>query len=261
MENLAKVSYAPVGRCIYCGETKDLSKEHIIPYALGSSAFLPKASCERCRKITGGFEQEVLRGPMWPVRVIRKFQSRTKHRDASRTESLTVVKNGKDQVIELPLDEHPILLPFPFFPPPAITSSSEYNNGIQLVGQVTISFGANPENVFRKLGAYQIMITPEKLYQVSFARMLAKIAYTYAFAEGALNTIDGKSVVLPSILGERDEIGLWVGMIDASLTAKPGLLHRLELNKDKKQGLLMAEIQLFSDSQTPSYCVILGKLK
>jgi hypothetical protein len=259
VKDFAKVSYAPVGQCIYCGETSGLSKEHIIPYALGSNTSLPKASCERCRKITGDFEQQVLRGPMWPVRVFRKLQSRTKHGDAAKTESLIIVKDGKDQVIKLPLDEYPILLPFLLFPLPAITSSTEYENGIQLIGQVTIAFGANPETVLKKFGATEIKITPRKLYPVSFARMLAKIAYSYAFAEGALNIIDGKSVVLPSILGERDEIGLWVGMIDTPLIARAGLLHRIELIQG--QGFLMAEIQLFSDSQTPSYLVILGKLK
>jgi hypothetical protein len=261
VKDFAKVSYAPVGRCIYCGSTEGLSREHIIPYALGSNAILPKASCERCRKITGDFEQDVLRGPMWPVRVINQLQSRTKHREAVETEHLLVVKEGQDQVVELPLEEYPILLPFLLFPPPAIISASEYTNGIQLTGQVTISFGANPENVLKRLGATQIRITPRKSYPVSFARMLAKIAYSYAFAEGALNALAGESVVLPSILGERDEIGLWVGMIDSSLIAREGVLHRLALIEDREHGFLMVEVQLFSNSQTPNYHVILGRLK
>ena len=261
MEDFEKVSYSPVGRCIYCGGTENLGREHIIPYALGSIAVLPKASCKRCAKITGGFEQEVLRGPMWPVRVIRKLKSRTKHKDAAKTEPLMVVKDGKEQTIELPLEEYPILLPFLIFSPPAITFSSEYTNGIRLIGQATISFGPNPEDVLRKFGASQIKITPRKSYPVSFARMLAKITYSYAFAEGAINALEGDSVVLPSILGERDEIGLWVGMVDKSIKSSKGLLHRLVLIEDRKQNLLIAEVQLFADSQTPNYCVILGKLK
>lgn len=261
MKDFGKVSYAPIGRCIYCGNTDDLSREHIIPYALGSSATLPRASCERCREITGGFEREVLRGPMWPVRVISKLRSRNKHRKASETEPLLVVKDGQEQTVELPLQEYPILLPFLLFSPPAVISASEYTNGIQFTGQITISFGANPEDVLRKLGATQISITPRELYPVSFARMLAKIAYSYAFAQGALKSIDGESVVLPSILGERDEIGLWVGIIDSSLVAREGLLHRLALIEDKEHGFLIVNVQLFSNSQTPNYSVILGKLK
>jgi hypothetical protein len=48
--------------CIYCGtqadqtEAKELSDEHIIPYALGGNLVLPKASCDRCAKETHAFE-------------------------------------------------------------------------------------------------------------------------------------------------------------------------------------------------------------
>ena len=262
MKDFGKVSYAPVGQCIYCGSTDDLSREHIIPYALGSNATLPRASCERCRKITGDFERDVLRGPMWPVRVISKLQSRNKHTKAAETESLLIVKDGQEQIVELPLEEYPILLPFLLFPAPAAISASQYTNSIQSSEEpVTISFGANPEEVLRKLGATEIKIMPRELKPVSFARMLAKIAYCYAFAEGALKSLDGKSVVLPSILGDRDDIGLWVGITDPSLIAREGILHRLAMMEDKENGFLVAEIQLFSGSQTPNYSVILGRLK
>jgi hypothetical protein len=40
--------------------------------------------------------------------------------------------------------------------------------------------------------------------------------------------------------------------------AHPGELHRLILHQ--QQGLLIAEVQLFADSETPSYGVILGRL-
>lgn len=40
----------------------------------------------------------------------------------------------------------------------------------------------------------------------------------------------------------------------------PGLLHRIALIEDHERELLIADIQLFADSETPSYGVILGKL-
>jgi hypothetical protein len=40
----------------------------------------------------------------------------------------------------------------------------------------------------------------------------------------------------------------------------PSLLHRIEIHSDLEARLLFAEVQLFSDSQTPSYGVVLGKL-
>ena len=39
--------FKPVGECIYCGARAGLSDEHIVPYALGGTFFLPLASCQK----------------------------------------------------------------------------------------------------------------------------------------------------------------------------------------------------------------------
>ena len=260
MQDFARVSYAPVGRCIYCRKVDDLRKEHIIPYALGSNTSLPKATCGKCAEITGKFEQQVMRGPMWPVRVLRKLQSRTKHNAAATTEQLTIVKDGQERLVELPLEEFPILLPFPIFPLPAILSPAGYTSGIQVVGEATVLFGPRPDDVARELGASRIKMTREH-HPGSFARMLAKIAYSYAFGEGVTHVVEGNPPVIASILGEKDEIGFWVGTTDKPLNKIEHLLHRLSIIEDKKNGLLAAEVQLFADSQTPSYFVVLGRLQ
>src|SRR5947209_7136061 len=63
------VCYQPVGRCIYCGSTESLGREHIIPLALNGTAVLPKSTCDGCTRITGEFEQDVLRAlpPAFPA--------------------------------------------------------------------------------------------------------------------------------------------------------------------------------------------------
>ena len=54
--------FKPVGRCIYCGIPENLSgpeglnDEHIIPFSLGGTAILPKASCSNCSNETHAFE-------------------------------------------------------------------------------------------------------------------------------------------------------------------------------------------------------------
>ena len=35
IRDLAKVQYRPVGYCIYCGDSNELSREHIVPLGLG----------------------------------------------------------------------------------------------------------------------------------------------------------------------------------------------------------------------------------
>lgn len=73
--------------------------------------------------------------------------------------------------------------------------------------------------------------------------------------------LDGDPFVITAILGDKDDIGCWVGTITKPVETHPDHLHRILLHHDNVNGLLLAEVQLFSDSQTPSYGVIIGKLK
>lgn len=68
-------------------------------------------------------------------------------------------------------------------------------------------------------------------------------------------------MLLNSLLGISDDIGRWVGTLNKPLQAHPGLLHRLLFLEEKEKKLLLVEVQLFSNSQTPSYVVIIGNTK
>ena len=48
--------FGPIGRCIYCGATGDLTREHIIPRSIGGTWVLSKASCSDCAAVTRDFE-------------------------------------------------------------------------------------------------------------------------------------------------------------------------------------------------------------
>jgi len=260
MKDFSKIQHKPVGYCIYCGSTEELSREHIIPFGLSGTAVIPKASCKACSKIINQFEQDVLRGPMWAVRILRRLKSRRKHSEAPKTYPLTVIRNGREEIINLPINQYPILLHFPIFAPPAFLYQSNYKSGIKISGVVTISFGPRPEIVLTQLGAQKIKIS-QKYNFISFARMLAKIAYCMAFAEGALKYIIGSSPVLPAILGKRDDIGRWVGTSNKPYTKDSNILHKVSIYRNNEKGLLIGEVRLFADSETPTYEVILGKLK
>jgi hypothetical protein len=259
MKDFGQLTYAAVGKCIYCGATERLENEHIVPYALNGSTILPRSTCRSCAKITGQFEQSVLRGPMRAVRVLRQFKSRTKHADAPRTAALSILRGGNEESVDLPLEEYPILLHFPLFAPPGYLTPSEYSSGIRLTGVATILFGPPPEEVARRLGATKLNLS-QGYYPAAFGRMIAKIAYSYAFAEGATQGLRQVSPMLPALLGKSDDIGRWVGTLPKQLETHPGLLHRLALREDRENGLLVAEVQLFADSSTPSYGVVLGEL-
>ena len=251
--------YKPVGQCIYCGDTHGLQKEHILPFGLSGTAILPEASCAKCARITGHHEQMLLRGPMWAVRVYRTLNSRTKHRDAPRAYPLTLLREGEEKVVKLPVEEYPILLHFPVFTPPAILDPSGYTSGIRVSGTATLSFGPHPAAVAKRYGATSIKLT-QSWEPVAFAQVIAKVALAYAVAEGARRWIEGAPWPVPAILGKADDIGRWVGTLTEPFRKFDGVLHRLAVHKDTEKGLVIVEVQLFSDSQAPSYGVILGRL-
>lgn len=259
MKTLNNIQYPPAGVCIYCGSTQNLTKEHILPFGLSGTAVLPVSSCRTCASITGAVEQKILRGSMWPVRVFRDLKSRTKHRDAPDQYSLTVVKNGKEFQIEVHLEDVPVLLPFPIFVPPAFLNPKGYKGGIQVSGVNTISFGSTSEYLAEKLGVENIKLT-HTVDPVAFARMIAKIAYAWAAAENQLCLLNGSPLVVSAILGHTDDIGRWVGTITEPTVKYDGLLHRLLAHQVRDMNLLIVEVHLFSDSETPRYGVIIGEL-
>jgi hypothetical protein len=160
----------------------------------------------------------------------------------------------------LPLDEYLILLHFPIFPPPAFLNPFGYTNGIQIKGIATISFGPKPAEVSRNLGATSISLTQDP-EPVSFVRVVAKIAYAFAAAERTLDKIRRDLLVSPAISGNTDDIGHWVGTITDPIQVFDGQLHRILLHEDCQKGLLIGDVQLFSDSQAPRYGVIMGILR
>ena len=252
--------YLPVGRCIYCGATEGLEKEHILPFALSGTAILPAASCRRCASITGKTEQILLRGSFWPVRIFRGLKSRTKHRDAPASFAVVVERDRREELIQLAVDDLPIMLHFPLFAPPAYLSKSGLKAGISLSGLATVHFGKNPKRVANSLGTSKLTFKDQH-NPIAFAQVIAKVAYAFAYAEGSIADLEGEPFVVPAIIDKPDEVGQWVGTLTDPVRAFPGLLHRIAIHHDWERGLLCAEVQLFADSETPAYGVILGKLR
>lgn len=252
LQDMARLNPVTVGHCIYCGTTDSLRREHIIAFGLHGNPALKKASCRRCEDVTKKIEGAVLRGPMRLVRVHRRLQSRTKHAGAPRTVVVSGVKDGLDVELSIPIDEAPILLPLPIFGPPKIVTG-DLTPGMDQAGVITISFGQKPHEVAQRFGLQALTIKSAADYPYSFARMIAKIAHCYAYAT-RLITCPEESKVVPAILGS-DDIGRWVGMLDSSITAYPGVLHRLEAHRSN--GLVFVNVQLFADSETPTYAAVL----
>jgi hypothetical protein len=173
---------------------------------------------------------------------------------------MSVEKDGVLETLEFPIDELPIILHFPLFAPPAYISGSPLKAGIDLSGLATVHFGQDPRRFAQAHGTPRLQFKHSQ-NPVAFARVIAKIAYSFAVAEGAVDDIEGTPFVLPAILNSPNEIGQWVGTLTDPIRAHPGQLHRILIHHNLDRGLLCGEVQLFADSETPSYGVILGKLK
>lgn len=259
LEKIERRRYPPYGRCIYCDAPEGLTTEHIVPFGLGGNLELPQASCGRCAAETSKVERAILRGELRPVRVFRALQSRRKHKDAPSSYRLSVIRRGVEETVELPLEQYPILVQFPDFAPPRLAIGGASKPGIDVAGIVTVSFGADPASVLRRLGASSI-----KLYAstqpAQFARLIAKIAYSMAAATDALPLLKGPSPIREVILGSNTHIGDYVGTLTYPLEAHDGQLHRIIIFPDTNTGQLVADVQLFSDSHAPRYGVLLREL-
>jgi hypothetical protein len=197
---------------------------------------------------------------MRPVRVLLQFQSRKKHAGAPLIQRLSFTRNGVSEKIDLPIERLPIFLRLLKFAAPGYFTG-EQKLGIDITGAQTILFGPRPEVVARELDAQELTFTSARDRPTSFPRMIAKIAYGMAFARGDIDRIDGPSPVIPSILGQVNDIGRWVGTFPGPVRRYPGLLHRVKIHEDIEWRCLIAEVQLFSNLATPTYVVVLGPLK
>jgi hypothetical protein len=255
--DLNVAQYPPLGHCMYCGTANGLTREHIVPFGLSGTCVLPRSSCKKCASITGKCEAIVLRGPMRDMRILRRLKSRKQHSGAPATYTLTVERNGRSEEVRVPLDEYPVMLHFPNLAPArALTSTN--GHGLVVKGTYSVLFGPHPEDLLRNLGADTLRFSADYDY-VAFARMIAKIGYSYAVADGLVDNLKGMPPVIASILGIEDRIGDWVGMEqDSSIKKYPQLLHRFAHRHE--DGLLVVDVQLFADSETPTYHVVLGPL-
>jgi hypothetical protein len=250
--------FEPVGECIYCGARADLSDEHIVPFGLGGNLILPDASCGPCARITGDFERIVLRGPLRAVRVARGIQSRRRHRDAPTVLPLEARFGEEWRRVELPYEEHPVIAQFLLLNPPGYFAPDAYEGDISVRGHAAYAWGPHPKDVAEALGAADIRIT-QSYAPGAFARMIAKIGYGMAVAGHVVELARGRPDVVSAILGHSTKIGHWVGLEDESLERTPDhVLHTVRVIHDAGRGVLLARVQVLSNSGTPTYVVVLG---
>lgn len=256
------VRAAPVGSCIYCGATDQLSDEHVVPYALGGRFVLPESSCPRCSTITSGFERRVLRGFMLDARTAGNYPTR-RPKDRPKSLFLKVGNNEQLQQIGLLPSEHPGILQLPLLEPPGILTGRPETTGVSICGSEMIYFGKNPFEAARDLGVKTLEGSVD--WDVtSFARMVAKIGYSFAVANAGPLTRSNVPI-LPLILGTVDNASFWLGSAQFKLRVEEQApTHALGYTlipdpHDKTKRLLVVLVKLFVPSGATGYLVVVNR--
>jgi hypothetical protein len=249
--------YPPVGQCIYCGDSADLTDEHIIPYALlpkGGDWFLPKASCQKCADITKRFEGQVCGGMFGPFREQLGLKSRSK-----KTGRIKVRYNYPDGSLidkEINVSDFPQLCMGFRWPIPGILLGNVPTN--QYTGELVVRYDK------AKMEAHATEMQAVRMGRVGplhFARMLAKIAHAFTVAKYGIDSFE--PLLPPLILGASDAAPFLVGGdASGSPANQPKVLHdifRMDCHRDDGPVYLSTAIQLFAMIGMPRYHVIVGR--
>ncbi|PTU71923.1 hypothetical protein [Chromobacterium haemolyticum] len=261
-------TYAPVGRCIYCGATKwsieesrKLGDEHIIPEGLGGKLVLPEASCKSCENITSAVELEWLRSAYYTARVQKGLGKKKKR--PPRFLPLKIHKNGKTYWESVPLEKYPAMIVTLLFDTPEILSG-----GIPVEKALAggIAIGTIP--TFGKLlkpylDQGTVTFNPPRSSATSehLGRMLAKIAHSYAVSELGLT---GFTPLLLDIIRGTDtrHLSYYIGGT-RELPPSSNDYYEIELTtmeSAEKILYLVVKIRLLADvSGMPEYWVVVGK--
>jgi 5-methylcytosine-specific restriction endonuclease McrA len=254
-------TYASPGKCIYCGaEGVKLTDEHIIPLSLQGPFVFDDASCLECNAITHRFETTV-------INTLERFRARfgVKTRRPSKRKRAFLVDSigpaGEPKKVSIPASEAPaaaifykfgpanILLGKPPFDPTFNWLPVAHADGNELNAAMA-KYGWD--------GRFQWKMVPNE-----FARMLAKIGYSYAVAELGLGAFE--PLCLDIILGNAQNYSYTVGgSFEVKKEPTTTSDHYIALgitNNPMLPQLVVVQIRLFQQMGSPHHHIVVGRLK
>jgi hypothetical protein len=256
--------YPSLKKCIYCGTTTPppgthrFGDEHVIPLALGGNLIIKEASCRNCEKIIN----EEIESPVLPkewiyLRIKNNFPTRKKSKNRPTHVTLQCHDGSS---IQIPISDYSAPVPlYKFTEPRILTRASRINDNMHWTMSILSSHEAKT-GMRQKYplwnGIHSIIPQPFK-----FARLIAKIAYCRAVSEYGLEGFT--PLVLPIILGHSDDYFYTVGGSLEISPAIPGGDHVLNLAilfRPQTIAILIIEVRLFSQIDTPTYKVVVGEI-
>lgn len=262
---VAKRRARAIDRCIYCGSRDQLSDEHVVPFALGGTLVLSRASCESCRVKTGSIEQRLLRNHWWPYRQRLRLPTRRPVEQPTHVPVKLFHPSREPVDALLPVDQHNVFLVFQFDPPSIL--QGRVRPEVPFGRNVLLKPVGEPPR-FVEIDGQRHSIGPEERVEIpvnldaaDVTRFLAKVAHGYAISRRGLQAC-AEYYLSPIILGGGEGALTYIGNSAPSILGPrlPGsTLHAL---LDRVNGeYLTVLIQLFRDQGDPPpiYEVVVGR--
>ena len=258
------------GECIYCGtpatEAK-LTDEHIIPFSLGGTAILLKASCACCAKITSKLELHLARTIFGHHRIHANVATRNPKERPSVLPTTIKVGENPAQEMELPIADHPYFTLLPVWKAPGMLTGAP----------PTADFGTEELHRFEFVPAhFRELLSlnendilnfeiPIKLDLNQFSRALAKIAYCMAICRYGLKGFE-RTTITEFVRGKYPFAPFLVGSTTKAVAPPmPNIDHAIGLTEFPVAGrnTVIAFVRLFAKTGTttqgmPYYTVVIG---
>ena len=245
------------GSCIYCGATGiPLSDEHVVPFSLGGSHVLRKASCRSCAAITSRFERRVMRDLWGDARIAFDAPSRRKNR---RPRMMVIPdSSGRAKGRAVPVQEYPA--GFVFYKmcqagflqglPPDVDVSRRWQF-------VVIDDDGRRRKFLEKHPPHALRLRFRHVPD-AFGRLLAKIGYGQVLTQ--LEPSEFRPICIPYILGCEDNVSYIVGGTFDDPAPEPDVGYRLETTGfgTTDRIVLVAVIRLLANTCAPAYHVVVG---
>jgi HNH endonuclease len=250
-------SYLPVGSCIYCGSTQNLTREHIVPFSFGGTTILPKSSCMKCAKITRDFEHTCARTIFGKMRMQWGFPTRRKRERPSHIDVIAMRGDILDKNA-VSIDRLPLIpIPMPVLSSPGILTGAQPTDTNTFDIKIYYTTEKSTFELCKQINS-SVVGFEVKFNYFAFSRMIAKIAHALTIAEYGLDKIN--SVLQKYIIGGNETISYVVGgaqsmcstaQDNATWRAESGIFDR----GDAK--FLTVKIQLFRFLPScPTYWVV-----
>jgi hypothetical protein len=172
--------------------------------------------------------------------------------------SLSITRSGHRDELRVPVSELTGTATMLVLEPPAYLDGRPYDRGVQVKGVLQLHVGGPQlEDMAKALGAEAVQIAAT-FHGNDFERMLAKIGYGFAIAEYGVERFE-EVYVLRSILGEVDDVGMWVGCPPDLLADSSSNLHEATVGTSGRD--VHVRVRLFASYRGPWYHIVVGRLK